>query len=350
MRVAVKKLYISILVCSLVLLTCIATTYAWVGIISNSTFEEFTLNVNVSNLKEYGIEISTDGINFKTDIDSLDLKKQILLNYGYTEEQLSNDEIIESTFSRFNLEACTNNPDFENNKMSNFTTLTGSTTRKYFKFDIYISAYKVYETGTVTDFKLDTFLRGDILNGTVSSYTLFNEFTYPSNVISNTISPNQTISKTVVNSHSAARLAIEKYEVVEKYKPELYTDSSVSTDLIIYQGGTQNPSYNESTGIYSYGGILSDEMNLALYDFNSFYQTNYSVPSWAVERGTKELEINEENSQIIDSSVQTEQIGINDMMKLSFYFWFEGWDADCFSVVNQKPVSINLNFSTSYRE
>jgi len=349
-QAAVKKVYMSILVSVLVLLTCVATTYAWVGIISNSTFEEFALNVNVSNLKEYGIEISLDGINFGTEINSVDLKKQILLNYGYSEEQLSSEETIDYAFSRFSLEACTNNPDFVNHKMSNFTTLDGGSTRKYFKFDIYVSAYKVYETGSVTDFKLDTFLRGDILSGTVSAYTLFNEFTYPSNVISDTIRPNQVISSTKVNSESATRLAIEKYEVVEKYKPESYTESSRATDLIIYQGGTQNPSYDDTTGIYSFGGVLDNDTNVALYDYNLFYQENYTVPSWAIERGEKELEINEGNSQIIDSDLESEQVGINDMMKLTFYFWFEGWDSDCFSVVNQKPVSINLNFSTSYRD
>ena len=66
-------------------------------------------------------------------------RKQILLNYGYSEEQLSSEETIDYAFSRFSLEACTNNPDFVNHKMSNFTTLDGGSTRKYFKFDIYVS-------------------------------------------------------------------------------------------------------------------------------------------------------------------------------------------------------------------
>lgn len=350
MQNAMKKVYISVLVFVLVLFTCVATTYAWVGILTNSTFEEFELNVNASNLKEYGIEISLDGVNFSTEVDSTSLKKQILLNYGYNEQQLTSNETVENTFSLFNLEQCTMQPDYANNKVTNFKTLANVDTKKIFKFDIYVSAYKVYETDNVTDYKLDAFLRGDILTGTAGTSDLFNEFKYPSDFVNESIAANQIISSAKCNSASATRLAIEKYEVVDKYHPELYSDTSNRVDLIIYQGGTQQPSYDESTGIYSYGGIVDDSYNLALWDYNNFNNTSLSVPEWALERGLKEREINEGNSQIIDSSLANEQVGVDKMMKLSFYFWYEGWDADCFNVINKKPVSINLNFSTSYRD
>lgn len=350
MQNAVKKMYISMLVLVFVMLTCVATTYAWVGILTNSKFEEFDLNVKSSNLNEYGIEISLDGINFTTEIDSISLKKQILLNYGYKEEQLTNDEHIEAYFARINLSQCTTQPNYTTNKLGSFRNFTNNATRGYFKFDVFISAYKVYETEIVTDYKLDAFLRGDILEGVVGKCQLTNEFFYPSDFVNSTIDANHVISAPKVNSVSASRLAIEKYEVVEKYKPELYDDSSECVDLIIYQGGTQNPYYSAADDVYSFGGIIDDKYNLALFDYNNFNHQSLTVPDWALERGQKELEINEENSQIVDSSKIEEQIGINEMMKLSFYFWFEGWDSDCFRVINKNPVSINLDFSTSYRD
>lgn len=350
MRFSIKRVYISVLVLVFVMLTCVATTYAWVGILTYSTFEEFELNVNASNLKEYGIELSLDGVNFGTEISSIDLQKQILINSGCPENELTSEEMIEKKFSVFNLSQCTNNPDFQNNKLSTFKNLSNVEVKSYFKFDIFVSAYKVYETDVITDYKLDAFLRGDILTGSVGTRRLTNNYTYPSTFVNPTIPAGQVISSPKVDSSSASRLAIEKYEVVDKFHPELYNDHSNSVDLIIYQGGTYNPSYDASQDVYSFGGIIENSTNLALYEYNEINRSNYSVPDWALERGKKELEINEQNSQIIDSSIQTEEIGVDKMMKLSFYFWFEGWDADCYNVINKQPVSINLNFSTSYRD
>ena len=48
---------------------------------------------------------------------------------------------------------------------------------------------------------------------------------------------------------------------------------------------------------------------------------------------------------LIDSTNPDEQIGVNQMMKITCYFWFEGWDSDCFPVLNASPVFINLGFS-----
>ena len=56
-----KKLYISILTSILVLLTTVATTFAWVGVFANSTFDQFDFNIKSSSLEEYGIEISLSG-------------------------------------------------------------------------------------------------------------------------------------------------------------------------------------------------------------------------------------------------------------------------------------------------
>ena len=53
-----KKLYISVLTSILVLLTTVATTFAWVGVFANSTFESFNIGIKASSLEEYNVEIS----------------------------------------------------------------------------------------------------------------------------------------------------------------------------------------------------------------------------------------------------------------------------------------------------
>ena len=34
------------------------------------------------------------------------------------------------------------------------------------------------------------------------------------------------------------------------------------------------------------------------------------------------------------------------MIKLHFYFWFEGWDADCYEAIDEQMVTVNLSLST----
>ena len=75
-----KKLYISVLTSILVLLTTVATTFAWVGVFANSTFEKFDFAIRSNDLKEYSIEISLDGVNFYDSINFDDIKEQLLLN------------------------------------------------------------------------------------------------------------------------------------------------------------------------------------------------------------------------------------------------------------------------------
>ena len=34
------------------------------------------------------------------------------------------------------------------------------------------------------------------------------------------------------------------------------------------------------------------------------------------------------------------------MVCFRVYFWFEGWDSDCFEIIDNKSVTVNLSFTT----
>ena len=38
--------------------------------------------------------------------------------------------------------------------------------------------------------------------------------------------------------------------------------------------------------------------------------------------------------------------GVQTKMKLSVYFWYEGYDADCLRLIDFKPTSLNISLST----
>ena len=97
-----KKLYISVLTSILVLLTTVATTFAWVGVFANSTFEQFDFSLKSSDLEEYGVEISLDGIKFSEDISFDLIKPQILKNFGYKNVDYMTEQQINSLFNSLN--------------------------------------------------------------------------------------------------------------------------------------------------------------------------------------------------------------------------------------------------------
>ena len=55
MKKYVKKVYLSIMLVVFSILTMVATTYAWVGLLTSSTFDEFTINLH-QNEDEFKIE------------------------------------------------------------------------------------------------------------------------------------------------------------------------------------------------------------------------------------------------------------------------------------------------------
>ena len=60
MRKYFNKLYLSIALVVLSLLTMVATTYAWVGLLTSTTFDEFTINLQEhesDEISEYTIKL-----------------------------------------------------------------------------------------------------------------------------------------------------------------------------------------------------------------------------------------------------------------------------------------------------
>ena len=353
-----KKLYISILTSILVLLTTVATTFAWVGVFANSTFEKFDVNIKISNLIEYGLEISLTGEEgtFSDSIDSLSIKKAILVNWGYNQALLDSASTVENLFSRLEMEQCTTLP-----------TLSEEKIQKLGKF---------YDSGNATDFKLDVYLNPNVMTGREKQRDLFNSFSYPSTFINpydemiqngtltlpsgvRTVKAGERIYSAKLDSSTATRVAFEKYKVVDKYDVSAYSSADQPMSTIIYHKGYEYPVYYENQNMYNFGAILPDEINLATAYFNSsesrYLTDNFktiSIPNdlyniRGVESNTKDISISRETNHIINSSNPNETIGMNQMIKLTVSFWFEGWDADCFKAIAASPVSLNIVLSAS---
>lgn len=354
MQKAITRLFITSMLMLISAITLVASTFAWVGIYSTSKWENFEVDLEVvDKLEEYGIEISLTGKEgtFTSKIDQDELKRVILTNYGFDSNQikeLTNEEVrkkfSEIVFDQVSV-AYT-----DGTNLMNFYGIDGLSNKHYIKFDLYISAYKTEIPSEIpeSDFYLDAYLKGDLFTGTKQDYSITHEFEYPSNFVNPALNGIQGGTKVrenlIVDSSSAVRCAFEKFNVVDKYHPEKYNPGLIPRETIIYQGGTQYPTYNPINGVYSFGGCLSDELNLGIYDYNNkTLGTKKSVPTAIKNRGDIEY-ISTNLNQIVSSNKDEEKIRINQMMKMTVLFWFEGYDADCFGVIDRSPVKLNIQF------
>ena len=83
MRGISKKMFISILTSVIVMVTMVATTFAWVGIFTYANTDNFSLNLKVSELdSNYYLVISSSGKKgtYSDEVELSDLQRQILKN------------------------------------------------------------------------------------------------------------------------------------------------------------------------------------------------------------------------------------------------------------------------------
>ena len=370
-----NKFTMSILMVGLSLLTMVATTYAWVGLLSNSTLDNFNINLRptTEDDSEYGIMMSLSGREgtFSDSIDEIDLQKQLLINLGYDPDDLSTEGKIRESFRKLKLNQCTVSRDLQDPKRLGvfrdarpFNTVLNPI---YFQFDLYIMLYRKNDDGTFIDDStnyLDVYLRNGengLFSGTTGEFPVVNAIKYPtankevylggsatpSYILDNGVNSfalGQSVQGNVkIDSSSACRIAFQKFEAVDAYDVHMADDIVLPKELYIYQTGGYTPSYDPTTGRYDFGGVLPSEYNFSRLHYNSLYDTKLGeVPQDVINRGDILYVDDGEVNHLVDKS---DHVTIDKMVKFTIYFWFEGWDADCFNAMDSKNVSIYITLS-----
>ena len=255
MRKYFNKLYLSIALVVLSLLTMVATTYAWVGLLTSTTFDEFTINLqkNDGEIEDYGLEFSLTGElgSFKEKLDQTEIRKVLLHNAG-VDISGYNDNVINEMFRKFRLEQCTTALS-STHTLGSFRNMRNEVTTKYYWFDLYVSIFKIgAEDDGQSEKKLNLYLRKKILSAStptnadgIYSMRLVNGITYPSvnptgeQILGRLggIPLGATVSETVsINIANSCRVALEKYETANKGDLSVYLQNN-RTGLFIYQNG-----------------------------------------------------------------------------------------------------------------
>ena len=377
MKKATKKIYLSLMLVVASLVTMVATTFAWVGIVTNASFEKITINLETDNEEsDYGVQLSLTGNrgDFHDSIDALDLQKVILRNMGVPESKLNSEVNIKNTFNSIKLAQATTVKDFDSETcyyLDPFTNLYGGVPyatladdetnyKGYFEFDVWIAIYKIGDIDEGSTNKLSIFLRSGesgLLSSKVSSAYIANEIVFPSsaNPLStqylkevNNFGPGTRIKGSVrINPAGAARLAVQKAKAVT-YGNSSSFDNNDYQGLKIFKYGEDLPSYDVKNDVYDFGGILPNDFNFARLQYNSTHPANDQigdVPEMALPSKRGDVTFVDDG---IENHIVNKSDGVTtaNMIKMHFTFWFEGWDSDCFEAINDQPVSVNLNFST----
>ena len=363
-----RKVYMSILTVVLLVTTMFATTFAWVGILTYSELENFELNLKVDNISsDYNLLVSLTGEEgtFKEEVNMSEIRLQIMENIGVDISFLegANAQTILTAFNYLKLAPVS--PEKNGNQLENFKEYdihekNFFPSTSYFKFDLYFSVDRKNKNDSLDESQvyIDSGIifqeNSNIMVGEICSTNVINGIIYPSDGLYE--HPGFDINKQLVSidSSSATRLALQVYDPIDISSE--YSSEALANSLYIFKKGGQLPSYNETTDTYSFGGILPEEYNLAIREMKSIYsiKTNlYDSEFFPIGRENDyELESGNNILWQKNSSIYNNYFGIKNgiltKIKLSIYFWFEGWDADCMNFINKTNNSLELVFSADF--
>lgn len=298
------------------LATAVTTTYAWYAMSYVNDIDIFDFNAD----SVPGLYISTDGINFKSELSSLEIKKAILEKRGTSTADMT-EEAINTSFKAIQLTSTS--PINYKSLDEGFYQLSDKSmvnSSSYLSFDIYLTTDKE-SSGVEVFFRKNEIITSQNQLCNLADYG-FNDYIHP--VFGN-------ISRSInLNLANAYRIGITNYQLTDiaSFSTSAYADSK------IYTQGSNEPTF--TNGVYSFGGI-STTPNLALDYFNREMETDYVLPD------TDRIDYELNRNMIISSD---EGLTKSKMIKLTMYIWIEGWDPDCFDFLKGNEFQFSFSFTT----
>ncbi len=353
----IKKIYFSLFLSFMCVLTTVTCTFAFLRTNKNVLVDQFSLNIGGkgTNSKKGDLVLSVDGVNFSDTLSEYDLKKAILKSRGYNSFNMDNNSI--NTIYNREVRLLDVTPTNYLDLTKGFNTLnhydSDVTSSGVISFDLYVSTTNQnYTDGNYLTLYFSEELMTEGCESVYSDLLISLEDTHPTlGKIPQTIK---------VNAANALRLGVVTYDTMDK---GVVRDTNQLTSQIY----RFDDNVCSSTDTYNFGGITPkfidteagtvqvspDDANYSEgYTFNTM-QKYYNVimnekitddrfnDSSLIYRDTYDKYIY--NSNIIDTSYK---LTYNKMVKLKIYLWIEGWDSDCFNVILKSKISLDLLFTT----
>lgn len=387
-----RKMILATISLIFIFLTTIATTFAWVGIFTYASVSEFELNIKASDYNaQYFLKISPTGEagTYTDSLDPLDVKKQVLTNFGKNIEEYKTENEINLAYQKYSseLEGVTTTVD-ENNKFTDFKKISyegkdalgynsdrskfhpgmvdGSGNALIFDFYLTVDTKEGISDSTIVDVPVYMTNLEDTIESAISTHILhqnnFNSIdysilNYPNLVNSIDFLKSFEVGQRIkVKAGNSARIGFEVYEPINI--KDSYTDENKVVGNYIYQGGSNTPGI-EDDGTYNLGGILPKEYNTSVQEIEAVRSyLDVIIPDSALNRNDRELVYGDDNKNVLlwnttSTDKTSGYLGVEKIngvstqtkIKIRTYIWFEGWDADCLLGISNQEVSFNLTFS-----
>ncbi|MCR5787019.1 MAG: hypothetical protein K6G28_04895 [Acholeplasmatales bacterium] len=336
MKYFVRKIYFSMFVSILLVITVVTTTFAWYSTQQNAVVSDFTIGIGGAKneqSEESGLELSVTGLegSFKDTLEGTDVMRAILLQRGYENAFSLSEKDVKNIYS--NLKFTTVSPNDYKDLTNGFHTVNKYAEKEekeeFFSLDLYVS---------INNEKYE-----DIIGSTPLYFATEQMATSPDRTVDLLVGPfnhpnlGLLPNQITVNATNAARMGVVTYKPVEKYKPQ---DSDLYSSKI-YSFSSNTPTIRN--GVYNFGGMNND-YNMMLEYYNRIMKDNYNsliIPDDVKERGEDQL--------IYSQEVFPSSLGCTTktMVKLKVYFWLEGWDSDCFNAINHSTIDFSIQLVTS---
>lgn len=360
----VRKLVLSVIALICVSVCFAASTYAWFDINSRAQVSGFDFQA----MGGEGFLVSVDGVNYSNDLTKSDITKAIIKGYNSERYDIQNDKLVYTQAIDSDSTSTTQTyievPESEINdivknklllmpltskdgiELEDLYSATASTTSgRYIEFSVY---FKATSNNSMDNFEYNIYLLGKEvtqIDGKVVKPTTIESVESTKVELAadmKTINgPLLTGDEITVYSSNAMRMSIQDtsleepkatiYELTNKYDLGSYaTDYNKETDtsdLADTQKAELDKLYNaETNAMFTYYNNLRP---FATIDKLSYSEKPETIRSLMGD----------------DLPVVTTVKSGSDAKLVTFRFWLEGWDADCFDGL-AKSISVQLSFQS----
>lgn len=354
MKKNIVKLLLSVFASFTAAVSLTASTFAYVLINNKAVVSTFDFEIHGTE----GLEISLDNRHWSQDILASQIKEQLIKNTEYqsfddiqfncttiAQENglIKKDENNQIKFNYLEVEG-----EFDDNLQKNVyhhieKEAKANSDKGYIKFDLYFrskSTYKEkseYVLKTTENTKITSDLKSVRVGNRLTTKDMddFNEY--------KDYNPGEYVNVDISN---AIRLGIYNVDMDDEGNFTNYHDFN------IYE--MPNEKDLGSVALESHRGlkdIYDPEVN-AMYTYYNSYFTKYPFESGALD-GEAFITQNRESllNNEFGSFVYNETNNEYNVVKLEFYIWLEGWDADYFTGVPEgTQVSVDLEFEMLKKE
>lgn len=359
----ISRSLLSIITIILLLTTSVTSTVAWLQM--NPAVDVDGMEMNITS--GAGISVSLDNNDFFSNSLSTDrIIKAIVKKYkGYSydndenlldlEGKILTQAEINELFAEIRLDPVTSNNGVEFNSLTGYSVALSSGI--YVSFDLFVTTTSKVGLSDL----VDVYFFDDIGSGENGATVIEGATYYPTKVSSGIETISLKRSLTYYDKISGAAINLSKKAV----------DGSTNTidvrasDAMRFSLSANNQGEDETTRIYE----LSEGLGSYATDYS---ETNYSLNSggayMAKYDGKKSASLtyynNKHDDQLTPISYETMPRTITSfnnlddkhvcslykeneyISQLTFTFWLEGWDADCFDGIGTNNIDVQLTFTT----